>query len=234
MKSKRSGEKKIKEAVHKRVYNPCNQVRLAVERNCILPEVDVLNDKSRSVLRVLLSVYPKGYKFQKNSIFYDVKVRPENHLEALYEIAELFESKQLKQFICFPLRTAFIPCYMTLDSKIIHHHIIKSKKAPTPGMKFEVWGFVVNLQNKPFKNQGHNKSLCFQGTIETDGVGVSIIKQNMSTSRKAPLVINKKDNVHTAYIESLSQTELKQTEGKCVFMDPGRRDLLYCMKRLLR
>ncbi|KAG1472966.1 hypothetical protein G6F56_001227 [Rhizopus delemar] len=99
--SEGSGEKKIKEAVHKRVYNLCNQVRLAVERNGILPEVDVLNDKSRSLLRDLLSVYPRDYKFQKNSIFCDVKVRPENHLEALYKIAELFESEHLKQFIVF-------------------------------------------------------------------------------------------------------------------------------------
>ena len=87
MKYEGSGEKKIKEAVHKRVYDPCNQVRLAVERNGILPEVDVLNDKSRSVLRDLLSVYPKDYKLLKNSIFYDVKVRRENHLETLYKIA---------------------------------------------------------------------------------------------------------------------------------------------------
>ena len=32
MKSEGSDEKKIKEAVHNRAYNPCNQVRLAVER----------------------------------------------------------------------------------------------------------------------------------------------------------------------------------------------------------
>jgi hypothetical protein len=45
--------------------------------------------------------------------------------------------------------------------------------------------------------------------------------------------INKKKNIfddETEYIEGLTQAELKNTKGRCVLMDPGRRDLLYCMK----
>jgi hypothetical protein len=72
-----------------------------------------------------------------HTIYYDVKASPENHFKAFSKLAELFESEQLKQFSCFPLRTSFIPCYMTLDSKIIHHHILKSKKKPTTESKFQ-------------------------------------------------------------------------------------------------
>lgn len=73
----------------------------------------------------------------------------------------------------------------------------------------------------------------FQGTIETDGVCVSAIKQNTTTNRKPALPKTKNtesDNFTPRYIESLPQTELVETKVKCVLMDLGRQDLLYCMK----
>jgi hypothetical protein len=75
-------------------------------------------------------------------------------------------------------------------------------------------------------------SLRFQGTLETDGVGVSIIKQNTGASRKSPKLNTEKKvgGNQTEHIEELGQADLKSTEGKCVLIDPGRRDLMYCMK----
>ncbi|GAA5817186.1 hypothetical protein MFLAVUS_010728 [Mucor flavus] len=98
--------------------------------------------------------------------------------------------------------------------------------------KLNTWGAVVNLRNKAFKNQGFDKSVRFQGTLETDGVGISVIKQNMDTNRK----ISKAKNTtqitvdQTKYIEGISQSDLRKTEGNCVLIDPGRRDLMYCLK----
>ncbi|KAG1034421.1 hypothetical protein G6F43_013414 [Rhizopus delemar] len=121
---------------------------------------------------------------------------------------------------------------MTLDSKIIHYHILKSKKNLKTGSKFETWDAVVDLNKKAFKHQGFQKNLRFQGTLETDGVSVSIIKQNTDTSRKSPKTNTEKkvDGNQTEHIEGLGQADLKSTEGKCVLIDPGRRDLMYCMK----
>ncbi|KAG2191956.1 hypothetical protein INT47_004739 [Mucor saturninus] len=34
----------------------------------------------------------------------------------------------------------------------------------------------------------------------------------------------------TEYIEKVSQSDLRRTEGNCVLIDPGRRDLMYCLK----
>ncbi|KAI9245149.1 hypothetical protein EDC94DRAFT_418624 [Helicostylum pulchrum] len=52
--------------------------------------------------------------------------------------------------------------------------------------KTETWKKVisVDLQKRLFKDQGVKKSRRFEGTIETDGIGVSIIKKNMPTTRK--------------------------------------------------
>ncbi|KAG2235617.1 hypothetical protein INT48_002391 [Thamnidium elegans] len=50
--------------------------------------------------------------------------------------------------------------------------------------------------------------------------------------RKLPKrnVRTKVDDNETKHIEELSQTELKSTESKCVLIDPGRRDIMFCTK----
>jgi hypothetical protein len=206
-------------------------VKLAIAKK-EMPEVSLLDDQPRTQLNGFLSSYPEDYTLQENSIYYDVMVSPKNHFKAFFRLAELSEAEQTKQFACFPLRITFIPCYMTLDSKIIHYHDLKGKKNPNTGSKFEAWGAVVDLNKKTFKHQGFQKSLRFQGTLETDGVDVSIIKQNTDTSRKSPKpnAEKKVDGNQTEHIEGLCQADSKSTEGKCVLIDPGRQDLMYCMK----
>ncbi|KAG1042688.1 hypothetical protein G6F43_011834 [Rhizopus delemar] len=216
MQANKSSSKAIKEAIRNKIYRPCNQVKLAIAKK-EMPEVGLLDDQSRTQYNDFLSSYPEDYTFQKNSIYYDVMASPKNHFKAFFRLAELSEAEQTKQFACFPLRSTFIPCYMTLDSKIIHYHILKSKTNPKIGSKFETWGAV---------------SLRYQGTLETDGVIVSIIKQNTDTSRKSPKPNTEKkaDGNQTEHVEGLGQADLKSTEGKYVLIDPGRRDLMCCMK----
>ncbi|KAG0995099.1 hypothetical protein G6F63_006997 [Rhizopus arrhizus] len=233
MQANKSSSKAIKEAIRKKIYRPCNQVKLAIAKK-EMPEIGLLDDQSRTRLNGFLSSYPEDYTFQGNSIYYDVMASPKNHFKAFFRLAELTEAEQTKQFACFLLRTTFIPYYMTLDSKIIHYHVLKYKKNPKIGSRFEAWGAVVDLNKKAFKHQGFQKPLRFQGTLETDGVGVSIIKQNTDTSRKSPKLNTEKevDGNQTEHIEGLGQADLKSTEGKCVVIDPGRRDLMYCMKEI--
>ncbi|KAI7898631.1 uncharacterized protein BX663DRAFT_580503 [Cokeromyces recurvatus] len=120
---------------------------------------------------------------------------------------------------------------MTVDIKIVNFHILKNKKPAKD--KIETWV-------QAFKEQGLNKSLHFEGTLETDGIGVSILKQNITTTRKKKLTEDspetskkeggpRSDN-DAQYIETLTQAELASTNGRCVLIDPGRRDILYCMK----
>jgi hypothetical protein len=73
------------------------------------------------------------------------------------------------------------------------------------------------------------RSMKFRGTIRTDGISVSILKQNFKSSLQHGLDLNK--GVHeTVYIDTLTEEELKETENKCGFIDSGRRDLIYCLK----
>ncbi|KAG0950664.1 hypothetical protein G6F66_004561 [Rhizopus arrhizus] len=231
MQANKSSSKTIKEAIREKLYRPCNQVKLAIAKK-EMPEVDLLHDQSRTQLNAFLSSYSEDYTFQENSIYYDIMASPKNYFKVFFRLVELSEDEQTSQFACFPLRTTFISCCMTLDSKIIYYHVLKTKKNPKTGSKFETWGAVVDLNKNVFKHQGFQKSLRFQGTLETDGVDVSIIKQITDTSRKSPKpnIEKKVDGNQTEHIEGLGQADLKSIEGKCVLIDPGRRDLMYYMK----
>ncbi|KAG1541487.1 hypothetical protein G6F51_007866 [Rhizopus arrhizus] len=199
----KEGPKKIS----KRVMTIKTTVKLAIFKK-EMPEAGLLDDRSRTQLNDFLSSYPEDYTFQKNSIYYDVMTSPKNHFKAFFRLAELSEAEYTKQFAYFLLHSAFIPC------------------------KFETWGAVVDLNKKAFKHQGFQKTLQLQGTLETDGVGVSIIKQNTDAIRKSPKpnIEKKVDGNLTEHIEGLDQSDLKSTEGKCVLIDPGRQDMMYCMK----
>ncbi|KAG1315708.1 hypothetical protein G6F62_013722 [Rhizopus arrhizus] len=119
MQANKSSSKAIKEAIRKKIYRPCNQVKLAIAKK-EMPEIGLLDDQSRMQSNGFLSSYPEDYTFQENSIYYYVMASPKNHFKAFSRLAELSEAEQTKLFACFPLHTTFIPCYMTLDSKIIH------------------------------------------------------------------------------------------------------------------
>ncbi|KAG2228599.1 hypothetical protein INT48_007085 [Thamnidium elegans] len=116
----------IKDKVREEVLEPCNQIKLSISKKKTL-ETDRLDNISKVKLQTLLSMYETDYKFQKDSIYYDVKAHPLNHFKTFYKLQELCES-------------------------IVNFHILKSKKP-----------------------------LRFEGTIESDGIGVSIIKQNTPT-----------------------------------------------------
>ncbi|KAL0083838.1 hypothetical protein F4703DRAFT_1856984, partial [Phycomyces blakesleeanus] len=73
----------------------------------------------------------------------------------------------------------------------------------------------------------------FRGTIQTDGVGISIIKQNKDTPKgpnpRRATTINPEN---FPYIHDLPPEQHKRIRGRCVLINHGRRDLLYCMRSL--
>ncbi|CEG84103.1 hypothetical protein RMATCC62417_17951 [Rhizopus microsporus] len=203
------------------------------------------------MIQDFLSAYPEDYTFLKDSIYYDVRARPIYHFKAFHKLAQLYEaltfdqgSKKFKSFAVYPLRTTYIPSYVTIDKAIVNYHVLRAKNLKDA--KFDIWGKVVNLSARAFKAQGNNKSLRFHGTIETDGIGVSILKQNVDTGRRQKnkgkeksvssttanrsMSIKKMEKDGFSNIEDLSNEDLLKMKDKCVLIDPGRRDVLYCMK----
>jgi hypothetical protein len=84
----------------------------------------------------------------------------------------------------------------------------------------------MDLNLKAFKNQGLNHQLQFRETIQTDGVGVSIIKKGTIPLIGATITANPID---VPYITTLRAEEHQEIAGRCITIDPGRRDLLFCV-----
>ncbi|GAA5799124.1 hypothetical protein HPULCUR_004533 [Helicostylum pulchrum] len=192
---------------------------------------EFLGQDGMNTIRSFIGCYSEDYKFEKGSIFYDCKANPVKHLRAYYQIAKTCEALQGgKSINCFPIRTTFIPCYMTIDTLILNTQIFKNMVL-THLDKQVVWGGAINLNSKGMESQGPDKQMTFRGMLYTDGVGVSILKKNHDPRKRGGKKSKKQleDKDSFKYIEDLKKEDLLADVGKCVLVDPGRRDLLYCM-----
>jgi hypothetical protein len=179
----------------------------------------------------IFNSYPAAYKFQKGSVYYDVKANPDNHFKAMYLLSLEVEKLKKKSFSPFPIRNTWIPSYMTIDTEIAKHHLLEKNDYNKDSTKEDIWSNIVNFKRKPVKEQ--NDGLKFQGTVFTDSVRLSIVKQNYDTSRRGNARRQKENSANNKeefrYIDDLSREEQNECVGKCVLIDLGRLNLLYCM-----
>ena len=178
---------------------------------------------TREVLQPVFAHYAVEYAYRQNSIYYDIKANTIDHMNAFWRLSTVSQILDDNAFQVFPVRTSWIPCYMQIDTKILYQHILK--QASLVGEpKMEVWARVVDLQRKIFKPRGEER---FEGSIFTDGVGVSVLRQNFPSGKNARTTKRKqrKEDSKETGIDAI-KAEDKQ---RLVFIDPNRRDLLYCM-----
>ncbi|KAI9260413.1 hypothetical protein EDC94DRAFT_649047 [Helicostylum pulchrum] len=71
-----------------------------------------------------------------------------------------------------------------------------------------VCGKVVDLSNEAKKDQGPEKSIKFRGTIMTDGIGISIVKQNFDITKDSTA----KEKKVYRYTQNQKAKELKSTK----------------------
>ncbi|KAI9502950.1 hypothetical protein BX070DRAFT_192307 [Coemansia spiralis] len=201
------------------------------------PDLSNLGPKARSTveeLQLILSAYPDAYEFAEDSIYYDAKSSPQWHLKAFFELIKFFERRAMKSFQCFPLRTSWVPAHMQIDTRILRRHILRSEHKPKDSDKTS-WSKVLDLGCKAVRPQ---KSKRFWGAIQTDVVSVSIIRLTEDAKKRrrrrrqkangedAPVTGSSHD---CRYIHQVPKIDLAATSGKCVLIDPGRRDLLFRM-----
>jgi hypothetical protein len=233
MKRKTDSANDISAAV-KTLTNQCTRVKIAISsRNMDTLPKDFLSSSDIDMIQDFFSSYNPGYQFAKGSIYYDCKANPAKHLKAYYRLAYFCEVHHGKSFNCFPLRRTFIPLYITIDTYILNTQILKNSIISHLD-KEVLWGGVIEMKSKPMKPQGENKRMAFKGMIYTDGVGVSVLKQNHDTKKKGGGGGGKQKAIlaeekEFKYVEKLEKEELLADVGKCVLIDPGRRDMLYCM-----
>ncbi|KAI8318162.1 hypothetical protein GQ54DRAFT_281088, partial [Martensiomyces pterosporus] len=188
-----------------------------------------LCDEARAIVALLepiRSAYPESYEFAKDSIYYDAKANPDKHLKAYYQVMKICEDEKIKAKQCFPLRTSWVPGHMQIDTRILRQKFVTGKLRKQKSEAENLWGAVVNYNAKPFKARGNSE---FSGSIVTDGVSVSVLRK-ITTGKATSGSSEVNDSDDCRYIEDIPSSELAGTAGRCVLIDPGRRDLLFCMK----
>jgi hypothetical protein len=138
-------EEDIKKSLAEEIFQPATAFKLAIARRTISrqsinPSLLDVFDK----LQEVLGCYHEYYSFDKDNRYYDVKAHPEQHINAFYRMAAFCEQQTIKSFLCFPLRTSFVPGYMKIDTTILCHHFLL-QPCPDMSKKMMYWARVVDL-----------------------------------------------------------------------------------------
>ncbi|KAI8368224.1 uncharacterized protein BYT42DRAFT_122957 [Radiomyces spectabilis] len=161
-------------------------------------------------------------------VFITMLKLPPKPVSCILSISCLFSPRGWRSFTCFLIRAAWSPRYMQIDAMILCTHILQmNQRSFAKSSNLDLWSRVVDLDSRPFK-QTKGKGLSFFGTLQTDGVGVNVIKQNFPSRKAGRQKKAKVLDEDVPYVYSLA-IEQRCLEGRCVLVDPGRRDLLFCM-----
>ncbi|KAJ1719614.1 hypothetical protein LPJ61_006276, partial [Coemansia biformis] len=207
------------------------------------PNPPRLNDAGQAILQKLgpiLRAYPTGYQFADNSLFLDAAINPENHFWAYFRLSQLFE-RDRRQFECFPQRKDWRPANMTVTTNILRSELLAGVPGRFGETALDTWGRVLDPTSKPFRGEHFD----FEEVVHMDAVGISVITRftgdgddGSDGDGTAPRGRQRRgwrrhrgrrnQGPEFQYVTELSADELAEDLGKCVFIDPGRRDILFC------
>jgi hypothetical protein len=164
------------------------------------------------------------------SLPYDVKVHPDKYLTHSFYMNSVLEAKGFKLFQPMSLRNNIVPHYITIDTaclinlfaeKGIKGALLKQVKEN----QSQVWNRIFNLDNRIFRQKNYH----FNFTMQTDGVGVSLlfIHKSYNGRKSCPNCVTD-DSYPFYYIEDLHESQLESLKGRnMVGADPGKYNLLY-------
>ncbi|KAJ1769179.1 hypothetical protein LPJ74_004240 [Coemansia sp. RSA 1843] len=180
----------IKEAYEDQIWKPGRELKEAIKhRNTVLPAITAGDKNIGDMLEPVLTAYDSDYKFEEEG-HYDIKAHPKKHFKAFCCLAVLLETNGYKAFQCFPLRKSFVPMHIEIDTMILCRSIMDwsyNRKSPLKAI-----GMVLRTRN----------GFRFYGTIQTDGVSVSVIKKTAVAKEKSSWKAKKRDTEVNAAIET--------------------------------
>ena len=149
------------------------------------------------------------------------------------EQLEQFNDHGLKSFNFVPLSTSAIPGHVIFDSTSLSKMVLKMVQPPTnlanQRVKNDLWSKCFNLKSREFKSRKHSNAV-FTGMIHTDGVSVSICL-GPKTRKGGGYLRKRKYEAAEASNEFhyFQDAEPNQLKARKVYIDPNKRDLLYCL-----
>lgn len=164
------------------------------------------------------------------TFYYDVKVHPSKYIQYSFFMNSVLEEQEYKLFQPLSLRNTIVPHYITFDTaSLINLFADKGTKGnllkAIKDNQERVWNTYFNLDKRIF----HQKNYRFNYTMQTDGVGVSLlfVHKQYSGKRNCP-TCDTQQEYNFDYIEDLPKEELSELEDKNIIgCDPGKYNLLY-------
>jgi len=178
------------------------------------------------------NILPVKEKFQKQSIYYDLKCKPMDYFPGMIAMMKQVENDLESISNVFPLRSSIAPGYIRLDTITLVNMLLRkeqgkksdySNQGNTKKHEDKIWNFFFRKEKKVFRKTGYS----FHHMISTDGVGVSILfLRDDLVGKKLPIA--KKGLSRELYIDELNDYSGLQ-DKKIVGIDPGKEDLIYCV-----
>jgi uncharacterized protein YpuA (DUF1002 family) len=142
-------------------------------------------------------ILPNKKKFEKNSIYYDLKCFPMDYLPSFIYIMKNVENEEESVNNVFPLRSEITPKYIRLDTTTLVNLLLRKEQGNKAFYKTEgnlkknedkLWKFFFRTERKCFFKAGYS----FHHMISTDGVGISILfLQKELVGKKLPMMKKK-------------------------------------------
>jgi hypothetical protein len=187
---------------------------------------DPIYNQALQRLTPILTSYPVRYTFEQNNIYYDAKANPHGHMMAFYHLVRLFEALTLPIFNCFPLCRTWIHGNATIDSKILCQNILE-RQWNNGINKMNLWVEIIDMNSAALKPQ-ESDVLRFRETIQIDSMGVTVVKKRQ-VGKHQYIGLQNIFVEPEPYIIDLNAQQHGEITGRCVTIDSGRRDLLYCV-----
>ncbi|KAI8592428.1 hypothetical protein BDZ88DRAFT_283567 [Geranomyces variabilis] len=157
-------------------------------------DMDRLSDLEFAVLNEVWGILPPhtltpDFWQTDNTVDLDAATSPLAYLESYIKLARLFETHAFPLFNALPLRDIHSQSYVTIDSTLLKNAILQMPHLPikTPLDKQAVWGRCFDLNHLSFHQRGRNAGTHrFDGTVQTDGVGLSVLLKAKHATRAGP------------------------------------------------
>jgi len=177
-------------------------------------------------------IIPDKEKFQKQSIYYDLKCKPMDYFPCMIAMMKQVENDDETISNVFPLRSSIAPGYIRLDTITLVYLLLRkeqgkksdfSNQGNTKKHEDKIWKFFFRTEKKAF----HKTDFSFHHMISTDGVGVSILfLRDDLVGKRLPSA--KKGVSKELYIDELNDYSALR-DKTIVGIDPGKEDLIYCV-----
>jgi hypothetical protein len=217
-----------------RIRALCSELR-KIKSDLLNVDTTVLTSKSyyhKWIIEHKRNVLPNKSKYEKKSIYYDLKCSPIDYFPSMIFMMKRVENEFETINNVFPLRSSITPSYVRFDTTTMVNLLLRKEQGNKSFYKTEgnlkknedkIWKFFFRTEKKLFRKTDYS----FHHMISTDGVGVTVLLLRKDlVGKKLPIM--KKTGTKEMYIDELIDTTHLQNK-KIIGIDAGKCDLIYCV-----